>query len=271
MNILYVEDNPGFERRLKSAFQNNFDNVDLKIINDVDEAIEELHSRPKHYSIVVVDLLFKKIDDENDQSPRGLEVIPVATKSNPRAIVVAISQDSDLGDAALREGADHFVSKGKLTTEPGKWAELGEKIKEIVDQRKTVFLGHGRSEEWRKISDYLQRKLSLDYEEFNRSSTAGIVTVDRLSEMLDKSSFALLIMTAEDQQADGTIHPRDNVVHEAGLFQGKLGFNRAIVLLENGCQEFSNIHGLGYIPFPAGKIEACFHEVQAVLEREGLI
>ena len=35
-----------------------------------------------------------------------------------------------------------------------------------------------------------------------------------------------------------------NVVHEAGLFQGRLGFTRAIVLLEEGCAEFSNIQGL---------------------------
>jgi hypothetical protein len=31
---------------------------------------------------------------------------------------------------------------------------------------------------------------------------------------------------------------------------GRLGFERAIILLEDGCQEFSNIHGLGQIRFP---------------------
>ena len=62
-----------------------------------------------------------------------------------------------------------------------------------------------------------------------------------------------------------------NAVHEAGLFQGRLGFMRAIVLLEEGCEQFSNIEGLGQIRFPCGNISAAFEEIRRVLEREGLI
>ena len=46
---------------------------------------------------------------------------------------------------------------------------------------------------------------------------------------------------------------------------------RAIVLLEEGCEEVSNIEGLGQIRFPAGDIAATFEEVRRVLEREGVI
>jgi predicted nucleotide-binding protein len=60
-------------------------------------------------------------------------------------------------------------------------------------------------------------------------------------------------------------------VHEAGLFQGRLGFERAIVLLEEGCEEFSNIHGLNQLRFPKGNVRAVFEQARAVLEREGLI
>ena len=62
-----------------------------------------------------------------------------------------------------------------------------------------------------------------------------------------------------------------NVVHEAGLFQGRLGFTKAIILLQEGCEEFSNIEGLGQIRFPKGNIQAVFEEIRRVLEREGLI
>ncbi|MFI5322489.1 MAG: TIR domain-containing protein [Thermodesulfobacteriota bacterium] len=62
-----------------------------------------------------------------------------------------------------------------------------------------------------------------------------------------------------------------NVVHEAGLFQGRLGFTKAIILLEEGCEGFSNIEGLGQIRFPKGNIRAIFDDVRKVLEREGLI
>ena len=89
--------------------------------------------------------------------------------------------------------------------------------------------------------------------------------------MLDAAAFAFLILTAEDEQADGRLYARMNVVHEAGLFQGRLGFARAIVLLEDGYEEFSNIHGLGQIRFPTGDITAAFEEIRRVLEREGVI
>jgi predicted nucleotide-binding protein len=78
-------------------------------------------------------------------------------------------------------------------------------------------------------------------------------------------------MTAEDEQVDGNKRARMNVIHEAGLFQGRLGFTRAIVLLEDGCEEFSNIQGLGQIRYPRGNIKAAFEEIRQVLEREGII
>ena len=134
-----------------------------------------------------------------------------------------------------------------------------------------VFIGHGRSLIWRELKDFVQDRLRLPWDEFNHVPVAGITNIARLSEMLDAAAVALLIMTAEDEQADGKIHARMNVVHEAGLFQGRLGFTKAIVLLEEGCEEFSNIQGLGQIRFPKGNIKASFEEVRQVMEREGLI
>ena len=134
-----------------------------------------------------------------------------------------------------------------------------------------VFLGHGRSALWREFKDFIKDRLGLEFEEFNRVSPAGIGVTERLSEMLNNSSMAFLICTAEDEHSDGTHHARENVIHEVGLFQGRLGFRRAIVLLEEGCAEFSNIHGLNQIRFPRGNISACFEEVRQVLEREGLL
>ncbi|BCH52791.1 TIR domain-containing protein [Agrobacterium vitis] len=134
-----------------------------------------------------------------------------------------------------------------------------------------VFIGHGRSGAWRELKDFLQDRFRLPWDEFNRVPVAGITNITRLSEMLDAAAIAFLVMTAEDELADGALQARMNVIHEAGLFQGKLGFTRAIVLLEDGCSEFSNIAGLGQIRFPKGKIDAVFEQVRQVLEREGLL
>ena len=89
--------------------------------------------------------------------------------------------------------------------------------------------------------------------------------------VLDAAAFAFIIMTAEDETAEGTMQARMNVIHEVGLFQGRLGFTRGIVMLEEGCEEFSNIQGLGQIRYPKGRISAAFEDVRQVLEREGLI
>ena len=106
---------------------------------------------------------------------------------------------------------------------------------------------------------------------FNRVPIAGISNTARLEGMLEEAGFALIIMTAEDEQLDGTVRARENVVHEAGLFQGRLGFTKAILLLEEGCEEFSNIHGLGQLRFPKGRIDAVFEDIRKLLEREGML
>ena len=134
-----------------------------------------------------------------------------------------------------------------------------------------VFIGHGRSPVWRELKEFLENRLRLQVDEFNRVPVAGISNKERLSEMLDSAGMAFLVMAAEDAQPDGQFHPRMNVVHEAGLFQGRLGFERAIVLLEEGCEEFSNIAGLGQIRFPQDTIRAAYEEIRLVLEREGLL
>jgi len=134
-----------------------------------------------------------------------------------------------------------------------------------------VFIGHGRSHAWRDLKDFVQDRLKLPWDEFNRVPVAGVTNTARLSEMLDAAAIGFLVMTAEDEMADGALQARMNVVHEAGLFQGRLGFMRAIVLLEEGYEQFSNIDGLGQIRFPQGNISAAFEEIRRVLEREGLI
>jgi predicted nucleotide-binding protein len=134
-----------------------------------------------------------------------------------------------------------------------------------------VFIGHGRSNAWRELKDFIQDRLGLPWDEFNRVPVAGVTNIARLSEMLDDAAIAFLVMTGEDEMADGAIQARMNVIHEAGLFQGRLSFTKAIILLEHGCEEFSNIQGLGQIRFPKGNISASFEEVRRVLEREKVI
>lgn len=191
------------------------------------------------------------------------------------------SASSSTNFIALREAAETAVAAAKAAYGNGpKTAALQDEITKSIKPHlislsillsKKIFIGHGRSPLWREFKDFLQDNLKLPWEEFNRLPQAGVLTVERLIEMLESTSFAFLIMTGEDERGDGELHARENVIHEAGLFQGKLGFKRSIILLEDGCKNFSNIYGLGYIPFHKNKISDAFEEVRRTLQRENVI
>jgi predicted nucleotide-binding protein len=161
---------------------------------------------------------------------------------------------------------------GKLAREAALHLERIERQKKGMKVTgKKIFIGHGQSKIWLELQNFLRDRLHLVTDEFNSVPPAGISNKERLEEALDDAAFAFLVMTAEDAQPDGTVRARQNVVHEAGLFQGRLGFRKAIILLEQPCEEFSNIHGLGQIRFPKSNVAAAYEEVRRVLEREGLV
>jgi len=169
---------------------------------------------------------------------------------------------SSLGDA---------ISRLDATRKEAHQLVEGADAKLIKHAEPVVFIGHGRSLVWRELKDYLADKLNLKHEEFNRVDPAGKHVAERLSEMLDKADFAFVVLTAEDEHKDDTIHARENAIHEVGLFQGRLGFTRAIVLLEDGCHEFSNVSGVQRLQFGKGSISDCFHRLDDILKREGLL
>ena len=131
-----------------------------------------------------------------------------------------------------------------------------------------VFVGHGNNPIWRDLKDHLHEQHNFEVIAYEVGARAGHEIRDILAKMLQESSFAILVMTGEDRTEEGQLQPRMNVVHELGLFQGHLGFDRAITLLERGTQEFSNINGVHQIRFAEGNIRETFGDVVATLNRE---
>jgi predicted nucleotide-binding protein len=198
---------------------------------------------------------------------RDATAINAGLKVSPHHQIYGDRQAIEAPYICLRSLADHAENAAKhLRRRPvsppmAATAQLGSR----------VFIGHGGSHQWRELKDYVQDQLGVPVDEFNRVPTAGYSTIARLGEMLDSAAMAFLVMTAEDENPDGGLRARQNVVHEVGLFQGRLGFDKAIVMVEEGCEDFSNIHGLTQMRYPKGNISAKFHEVRAVLEREELL
>ena len=134
-----------------------------------------------------------------------------------------------------------------------------------------VFIGHGRSKLWATVQIFLQNELGLKTVCYESESRVGDSIVPILEKMLDESSFAVLVLTAEDQTGDGGLRARQNVIHEAGLFQGRLGFDRAVLLMQRGIEGFSNVDGLQYIPFTDDNVEEAFYPLQRALKAKELI
>jgi len=134
-----------------------------------------------------------------------------------------------------------------------------------------VFIGHGRANAWRRVEAFVKEELRLDCIAFESEPRAGLTITEVLEDMRQKATFAILVMTAEDATLEGGTRARQNVIHEAGLFQGALGFRRAVLLVENGVEEFSNAAGVTHIKFERERMEPALAQVRGALAREGQI
>jgi predicted nucleotide-binding protein len=121
------------------------------------------------------------------------------------------------------------------------------------------------------VQSFLEDELGLETVSFEKSAWAGLTVVQILEQMLHQATFAVLVLTGEDETEVGSKRARQNVIHEAGLFQGLLGFRRAVMLLQHGVEPFSNIAGLQCIEFEANEIENSWVELRKALVREGLL
>jgi hypothetical protein len=141
-----------------------------------------------------------------------------------------------------------------------------EPIRARESERPVLFIGHGPTDVWKELRDHLRDKQGFNVVAYEIGARAGHAIRDILEGMAEESSLAFLVMTGDDTTLQGELHPRLNVVREAGFFQGRLGFNRAIVLLQNGVTEFSNIHGIEQIRFD--NIKEILGDVIATIRRE---
>jgi hypothetical protein len=82
----------------------------------------------------------------------------------------------------------------------------------------------------------------FDVEAFETKPRAGYTIPEVVEGMARGNALALLVLTPEDEQPE-TIRARESVVHEVGYFQGRLGNKRSILLMKEGVNEFSNVHG----------------------------
>jgi predicted nucleotide-binding protein len=160
-------------------------------------------------------------------------------------------------DSLLRS-KDHSIDT-TISDEPAKEVDEGER-------KPMIFIGHGRSAKWLSLKSHLTDQHGYQVVAYETGARAGHHIRDILDDMATMSSIAFMVMTGEDELTSGSYQARPNVIHETGLFQGRLGFSRAIVLLEDGCAEFSNLAGIQQLRFK--DIRETFGDVLATIKRE---
>ncbi len=134
-----------------------------------------------------------------------------------------------------------------------------------------ICLCHGRSSQWKDLRDALRRELPRDYREFNLVPLAGVSGRDKMDELCRDCGLAVLILTEEDIRREGDRHAETNAIHTAGIFQGRLGYGRVVLLIEEGCEGLSHLQDLPQISYPKADIAGVVGGIRAILDREGLL
>lgn len=132
-----------------------------------------------------------------------------------------------------------------------------------------VFISHGGDPQWHEVRDFIERECELPTHVFEGHLWSSRQVTEALDGYLEACSFAVCVMTAEDLAEDGTRRARQNVIHEAGLFQGRYGFERVMLLVEEDCEVFPELAGLSAIRFSRGSVDTTFWQLQRMIRTQG--
>lgn len=139
---------------------------------------------------------------------------------------------------------------------------------------RSVFIIHGHDRENALLLDRLLREefglrpiLMLAKPGMSRPLT------DKFEEEAGTCSFAFALFTPDDsvvKQAGAYHQARPNVIYETGWFIGRLGRRRVLLLLKDGTEIHSDLHGVSQIRF-TNSVEEKFREIQRELRAAGVV
>ena len=114
----------------------------------------------------------------------------------------------------------------------------------------SIFISHGHADLLKyQLKDFVREKLGKTAVVLSEQPNNGMTIVEKLEAASEKCNKAIILLTKDDEMADGKMRGRQNVIHEIGFFQGKFGRRNVVLLCEEGVESFSNISGIVYITF----------------------
>lgn len=107
-------------------------------------------------------------------------------------------------------------------------------------------------------------------------STPGRHWLACLMEVLGRSDFGIVIASADDlvdSRGLVSLSPRDNVVFEHGLFAGRLGLERSVLMVPEGVviRLPSDLDGLNTVYYGVGRLSEACERIRIHIERIGTV
>ena len=257
-----------------------------KALNKINKLIEEgqdLLANRKYYDVnhnsngTGVTILLPNASGyrvDGDIFSKWKSEIKVFLSSNEKFAISLAEFDKLNSWETSEETTKRYVSilKGLKNNIEDDTIEFEESVTDFNKKKNSIFVGHGRSNLWNEVVRMLKDDCKLDcINYFEKETHAGKFIGDALREFNRESTFAIIVMTAEDETSEGELRARQNVIHEIGFFQGKLGFEKVAILKQKQVESFTNIDGLQYIEFDGENIKQTFYELLQMLKREKII
>lgn len=129
-----------------------------------------------------------------------------------------------------------------------------------------VFLTHGHNEVIKlKIKDFIASRLGQEPVILGEQpGRQGLTIIEALEKFSEGCEFAVILLTGDDMTKEGGLRARQNVIHEVGFFQGRLGRAKVVLITEKGVEIPSNLAGLFYLEYERD-IKEIFPDLQVIL------
>ena len=258
MNILLIDDDPLFSESVCELLY--FSGNQVEYIDTFQKAL--LVSDYSQYDLFIIDLILPP-----SYSHEGIEMLCHVKQKSPKSNILMISIKSDgmtsLVDQAYQYGAKRFLDKG----DPDFKTKLVMIVQEVAQEMNNgIFISHGHAELLKyQLKDFIHNRLGKDAVILSEQPNNGLTIVEKLELASERCNKAIILLTKDDEMANGSKRGRQNVIHEIGFFQGKYGRKNVILLCEEGVELFTNISGIVYIQFERDHFPEVFEQLREEL------
>lgn len=255
MTILLLDDDPVFALPVIEELHRGGNQVFYyeKLFDAIDGA------KKQPIDLFIIDLMLPP-----SFGKEGLIMLENVKKNSPDSEVLMISSKdkgmTQIVDQAYQLGVRRFIDK----SDPEHLIKIILSVKEIKkEMNDSIFISHGHAELLKlQLKDFVREKLGKKAVILSDQPNNGMTIVEKLEAASEKCNKAIILLTKDDEMADGTMRGRQNVIHEIGFFQGKYGRRNVILLQEEGVESFTNISGIVYIQFNRDHFSEVFEQLR---------